>query len=81
MAFRKKMFEMRGGFQANLGRSSGHEIPLRSEDAEFGPLLLAGAASSSGRKFSPSFITQFPEKRIRKKCFLGWRFDCGHADA
>ena len=76
MAFRKKVFEMYGGFRTDLGPQAGNQI--RNEDTEFGGRLIS---ADEHLRYEPSAIAYHPvsESRVRKDFFLAWHFDYGRA--
>jgi glucosyl-dolichyl phosphate glucuronosyltransferase len=77
MAYRKEMFEKYGGFRTDLGPRPGSEI--RSEDTEFGRLLLA---AGERLRYEPSAVVYHavPENRLQKTYFLTWWFDKARGD-
>ena len=80
MAFRRKVFEIYGGFRTDLGPNPNSEAPQKSEDSEFGHRLLAGGERI---RYEPSAILyhSVPQSRLRKSYFLAWWFDKARADA
>ena len=76
MAFRRTVFETRGGFRTHSGPRPGSQI--RSEDTEFGRRLLA-----AGERlwYEPSAVVYHPvpDARLQKAYFLAWWFDKGRA--
>jgi len=79
MAFRKRVFEMYGGFRTDLGPQPGGINPQKNEDNEFGHrLLMAGERL----RYEPSAVVYHvvPATRVRKKYFLEWWHDKARAD-
>jgi glycosyltransferase involved in cell wall biosynthesis len=77
MAFRKEMFELYGGFRADLGRI-GSRL-LANEDIEFGRRLMA---AGHRLRYEPLSFMYHPvtASRVRKGYFLLWWFNKGRCD-
>jgi PST family polysaccharide transporter len=77
MAFRREVFERRGGFRIDLGPCPGSTV--RSEDTEFGTRLLA-AGEALWYEPAAAVYHAVPPERLRKRYFLGWWYGKGRAE-